>query len=248
VRKFLALAAIAALGLGASAQAVIFTGSIYNGNGNSGFGGAIGGGSLSLTDDGVTLSGTFTKGSGGFDNSLVIYVDSAAGGFADTSTLGDAHDGLRRSISGFDGGSNRSTLTFGGTFRPDYAIALGPNNSQFGGAWQLVAGGDNSLNYVDSVNLTPTGTGTSSTYDFSIALSKLGIAPGQTVQLLGTYISDSGYRSDEAIAGNTSGSQGWTAFTGTSATYTATPEPASLGLLGLGAVGLLRRRKMARRK
>src|SRR4051812_39147009 len=84
----------------------------YSGNGNAGFGGPIGTGSLTLTDDGTTLSGTITKGANGFNDALVIYIDSTAGGFADTSTFSDANDGLRKAISGFDGGGNRSLLTF----------------------------------------------------------------------------------------------------------------------------------------
>jgi hypothetical protein len=35
----------------------------FSGNGNGGFGGVIGQGQLTLTDDGTTLSGTITRGS-----------------------------------------------------------------------------------------------------------------------------------------------------------------------------------------
>src|SRR3954471_3607663 len=79
----------------------------YSGNGNSGFGGPIGLGSLTLTDNGTTVSGTVNKGPNGFNDVLVLYIDSQAGGFADTSTLGDSGDGLRKAISGIDGGGNR---------------------------------------------------------------------------------------------------------------------------------------------
>ena len=54
----------------------------YSGNGNSGFGGPIGQGSLSLTDDGTTVSGTVTRGAGPYNDILVLYVDSGPGGFA----------------------------------------------------------------------------------------------------------------------------------------------------------------------
>src|SRR5438552_16768133 len=96
----------------------------YSGNGNSGFGGPIGLGSLTLTDDGTTVSGTVNKGPNGFNDVLVLYIDSQGGGFADTSGFADGVDGLRRAISGFDVGCNRSVLTFNGML-PDYAIALG---------------------------------------------------------------------------------------------------------------------------
>src|SRR3954447_12198540 len=83
-----------------------------SGNGNSGFGGPIGLGSLTLTDDGTTVSGTVNKGPNGFNDVLVLYIDSVAGGFSDPSGFADGADGLRKAISGFDGGGNRSVLTF----------------------------------------------------------------------------------------------------------------------------------------
>src|SRR5438093_7657450 len=153
------------------------TAATYSGNGNSGFGGPIGLGSLTLTDDGTTVSGTVNKGPNGFNDVLVIYLDSVGGGFSDTSGFADGADGLRKAISGFDGGANRSLLTFAGML-PDYAIALGPDGAEnFGGLWQLANGGNNSLNFVSSVNLNPTGTATSPTYTFSFNVSQIGMVP-----------------------------------------------------------------------
>src|SRR6266404_311646 len=173
----------------------------YSGNGNSGFGGPIGLGSLTLTDNGTTVSGTVNKGPNGFNDVLVLYIDSVAGGFSDTSGFADGTDGLRRSISGFDGGANRSLLTFGPGFLPDYAIALGPANDNFGGLWQLANGGANSLLFVSSVNLNPTGINNSPTYTFSFNVSQLGLTPntGAMFALFGTYISNTGFRSDEVV-------------------------------------------------
>src|SRR6185295_19439292 len=227
-------------GLGFSLQAAT-----YSGNGNSGFGGPIGLGSLTLTDDGTTISGTVNKGPNGFNDVLVLYIDSGAGGFADTSGFADGFDGLRKAISGFDGGANRSLLTFSGML-PDYALALGPSSDNFGGLWQLVNGGGNSLNYVNNMNLSPTGNNNSPTYTFSFNLADIGITPnsGASFKILGTYTSNSGYRSDEAIAGNTSGAQGWNAVTQTaSVTYNTVPSPGGLALLGLRAVVVGRRRR-----
>ena len=221
------------LGLGLSLQ-----GATYSGNGNSGFGGPIGLGSLTLTDDGTTVSGTVNKGPNGFNDVLVIYLNSTGGGFADTSGFADGADGLRKAISGFDGGANRSLLTMPGGFLPDYAIALGPSSDNFGGLWQLANGGGNSLNFVASVNLNPTGNNNSPTYTFSFNVSQIGLTPnsGATFGLLGTYISNNGFRSDEAVAGNDVGAQGWNPFLGTaSVTYTVVPEPGVLALFGLGA-------------
>ena len=221
--------------LSAAAFALVFVSSAfavtYPGNTASGFGGAVGQGSLELTDDGTTLSGTFTKGPGAFNNVLVLYLDTTAGGFADTSTLADANDGLRRAISGFDGGTNRSVLTMPAGFDADFAIALGPLEN-FGGLWTLAAGGNNSLIFEESANLDPLGTDSAAVYTFSISLAEIGIGAGQSFDILGTYISNSGFRSDEFIAGNGTGTTGWNPFTGTAAvTYTTVPEPSSFALL-----------------
>jgi len=232
---------LALLGLTVSVQAAT-----YSGNGNSGFGGPIGLGSLTLTDNGTTVSGQINKGPNGLNDTLVLYIDSTAGGFSDTSGFADTFDGLRKSISGFDG-ANRSLLTMSGGFLPDYAIALGPANENFGGLWQLANGGANSLPFVTSVNLNPTGNNNSPTYTFSFNVSQIGLTPssGATFRLLGTYISNGGFRSDEAVAGNDVGAQGWNPFLQTaSVSYTIVPEPSTFAFLGFGlAIMAVVRRK-----
>ena len=242
IRYFGVSAVVAGLILSAAqSQAVVFSG-----NGNTGFGGAIGTGSLTLVDNGTTISGTITRGSGDFNDALVIYIDSVGGGFSSTSTFDDTGDGLRKAISGFDG-SNRSALTFDSGFSPDYVLAIGPNNASFGGLWSLA--GTGSHGFIASLSLSPTGTGTAASYSFSFLVSDIGLTPnsGATFGLLGTYISDSGFRSTEAVAGNVSGTQGWNAFTQTAtASYTIVPEPTTFGLVGIGVLGawFIRRRKV----
>ncbi len=138
-------------------------------------------------------------------------------------------------------------MTFASGFRPDYAIALGPSSDNFGGLWQLANGGANSLNFISSVNLNPVGNNNSPTYTFSFNIAQIGLTPnaGATFNLFGTYTSNTGYRSDEALPGNDVGAQGWNPFIQTaSVSYTTVPEPsaAALVLLGAGAFFGMRRR------
>jgi hypothetical protein len=244
----------------------------YSGNGmivgtNGGFTGAVGGGSLTLTDDGTTVFGTFTKGpdntglgigagNGQFNNNLVIYIDSTAGGFASTSGFKDTQDGSRRAISGYNSVSQFSVMTFANGFLPDYGISLrAVSGSSFGGLWQLANGGANSLPFVQNVNLSPINTVTATSYTFSFTLANIGLAPGQSFNLFGTFVSDTGNRSGEAIAGDdlvdpsvAPTKKGFVSFTQTAfASYTtAVPEPSALALFGLASLAgihSLRRRK-----
>src|ERR1700752_4138270 len=73
---------------------------LYAGNGNTGFGGPLGTGSITLTDDGTTVGGVFTRGSGNHNDLLVISLDSISGGFSTTSGFNDKADTHRRAISG----------------------------------------------------------------------------------------------------------------------------------------------------
>lgn len=185
----------------------------YNGNGSSDWGGSVGGGTLSVTDDGTTITFTLTRGvSGNLDNALVVYIDSVSGGFADTSTLGDTADGGRKAISGYNGGTQRSTMTFASGFAPDYAVVI---QGGFASLFQLVSGGANSLVWITG---TAQGGNGSPSFSLSFPASAIGLTPNvqSPIKIFGTLISDSGYRSSEAIAGNDTGTDGWNPFTQTS--------------------------------
>src|SRR5437667_8789575 len=128
-----------AVGLGAFLLVSGSRAALYTGNGNTSFQGAVGLGSLALTDNGTTVSGTFTRGTGSFLDSLVIYIDSKSGGFSSTSGFTDASSRQAKDISGYDGAGTRATATFAGGFSAEYAIVLDQHNSNHGGElFQLV--------------------------------------------------------------------------------------------------------------
>ena len=176
----------------------------FPGNGKSGFGGTVGNGSISVSDNETTVTFVLNRGAGNFTNALVIFIDSKAGGFSTTSGFLDQADGLRKAISGLDG-TKRSALTFPEGFTPDYAIAF---DKDFGGLWTLQNG--TSHTYITSTNLAPTNSETSATYTVTATKADLGITGGVTFKFLATYISNTGYRSNEAVGDMMTGfTEGW---------------------------------------
>lgn len=172
----------------------------YNGNGNGGFGEPVGGSNMTISDDGDIVTISFNKGIGDFNNEMVIYIDSRAGGFASTANFADpdAGDKLRRAITGagiFDGGT-RSVVNFPSGFEPDFAIAV---NTSFGGLWELV---DNAaFPFITGVG-NPTNT-TDANFIMSFNKTDLGIGAGDniTFNFVVTYMDAFGgngvFRSDE---------------------------------------------------
>jgi hypothetical protein len=213
---------------------------------NSGFGGVLGGGTFTFTqtnpgDDNISIK--LTRGAGSLNDAVVIYIANGGAGFSDTSTLTDTADGLRRAITGRDGG-NSSVLTFGPGFNATHAIAF---NAGFAGLWQLTTG---SHNFIDSANLVTSGA--MHTVDFN--MTELGLAPGGSFDYVATYISETAFRSNEFIGVDashvTGGNIGFNPFSlapGDNNRYTSVvatiPEPTTLALLSLGVVGLVAKRR-----
>src|SRR5262249_44273432 len=105
---------------------------LYPGNGNTIYGGAVGNGSLNLTDKGTWMSATFNKGGDSgisFHGDLVIFIDCAPGGFNTTSQFIDNDNRLVRDVSGRNPlGTQRAVANFAPGFYADYAIAVGVNS------------------------------------------------------------------------------------------------------------------------
>jgi hypothetical protein len=229
IQKISAGAALAAACLFATpAQGVNYAGNGNHGaNGDGGFNGAVGNGVLSVTDDRTNLTVNLQRGSSGnLDDLLVIYIDTGTGtatntaGFTDTgSNPGPGYE--QKAISGIDGFGNRSVLIFTNGFKPGYAIAI---KNDFMDLWSLA--NPASFSFLAGVSEGGAGSGN---FSLTFNCAKLGLATNvpATIKVFGTYISASGYRSSEAIAGNivmTSFGNGWHQFTNTAyATYPFAP-------------------------
>lgn len=172
----------------------------YSGNGNGGFGEPVGGSNMTIIDDGTTVTLTFNKGLGDFNDDMVIYIDSKSGGFSSTVNFADpdAGDRLRRAITGagiFEGGT-RSVVNFPSGFEADYAIAV---NTGFGGLWELVENA--AFPFISGVGNPASSTEASFVMSFSKA--DIGIATEDNVafNFVITYMNAFGgngvFRSDE---------------------------------------------------
>ncbi len=214
------------MGMGVLCLCNIAGGALYNGNGDTSFGGAIGTGSLSLNDNGSIVTGTINKGIGSFADILVIFIDSKPGGFTTTMNFTDSSTRLTRAISGIDESGNRATADFANGFSADYAIALRPRSAADAGQlFQLVGNGSHVA--VGSVNLDPLGTQINSSYTFSFNVADIGLTAshGVSFKFESTYLGDTGSRSLESYE-SLSGEGGWNSVNfGNYDTYTVAPVP-----------------------
>ncbi len=239
----LALLATAAVSSGAA---------IFNGSGTSGFGGAIGGSTMSWTDDGSNITVAFTKGAGDFNDRFVIYLNTGATGRNAIGTeVNDRGDTLRSAISYIEAGAGK-TLTFPAGFQASFAVAI---DTSFGGLWSIPATGtvgDNGLPFAASLNSTLTAAN-QPTFTFTIPVASLGLTPnsGATVDFVATYENPfggdlgRGFVSNEGYGGGFPvDNVGQNDFALTSAlSYTIVPEPAATALGLVGSLLLLRRRR-----
>jgi len=220
---------------------------LYLGNGDTSDGGAVGLGSLNLSDNGTTVSATFNKGGSagtGFNDVLVLFIDSKAGGFTDTTHFSDASGSLQQAISGINTtGSARSTAIFASGFAADYAIALGFDNGI--AVYHLVSGGNGSLELVRTLSFSPHDSKTQPTYNFSFTWADVGLSSGSgnTIKFESTYITASGARKLESFESLT-GAVGFdnTVTFGNYDTYPLAPVPepaqAALTIFGTGAISV----------
>lgn len=193
------------------------------GNGNAGFGGAVGQGNMALDSNTAgDVRITFTRGPGEVFDLMVLYVDAIPGGEPSTDQYTDQGDASRVAISGISG-SNRARLTFPDPMRPDFAIAYSPN---FGGyLFRLTTNGS----HQHSATVAATSTSSSVTNDFNFNLGQIGLSAGDAFDFFVTYLSDTAYRSDEYLGPLvTSGNTGYSPVTlpaGQRVTFVSVPNP-----------------------
>lgn len=223
--------------------------SLYNGNGNTGYGGAIGQSTLEITDNGTTLQFDLTKGTGNLNDVFVIYMDTVAGGFASNVGMNDQADNSRKAIAGCVS-TTCTDITFG--FDADYAIAFDATNGGF--LFGLATG--SSLGFLESAG--GAGAVSDSAFTFSVSMANLGLTPfsGDTVNYVGTYVSNFLTGVDLSNEGYGAGLPGTNPLSPASETFTSSlayttstvPIPATVWLFGsglLGLVGMARRKKIA---
>lgn len=191
----------------------------YTGNGNTGFGEAVGGAGLSVNDDVTTVTFTLTKGSGDFNDMLVMYIHTGASGrTVIEGNVNDTDDSHRRAISNAGSGD----IDFPTGFEARYAVAI---NTSFLGLWEIPNSGtvsSSGLVFVKSAGATFGST--DSSFTFSFDWSDIGLTNTNNFEFVITYGNpdDGGgtnmFSSDEAFGGGIggSGNPGTSAMTFTS--------------------------------
>jgi len=171
----------------------------YNGNGNTGFGGPVGQSSLSIDDDGTTITFTLTKGGGDFNDALILYLDTGVTGRnIINSEVNDNNDPLRVAISNGDSSGTASDVTFASGFETFYAIGI---SSDFIGLFSIPATGpvgDNGLGFEKTLVGFPAFNPTDATITFSVDWADLGLTSTDSFDFVGLYLSGTAFNSDEA--------------------------------------------------
>ena len=156
----------------------------FNGNGNTGFGNAVGQSSLVVTHTPTAVDFTFTKGSGNLSDMIVIYIANGnAGRSAVDATFTDAGDDFRRAVSIAGSG----TANFPPGFRATHAIAIkvgaaGQNSPLF----SIPSGGPvSNLPFIRHVGNPIANTDASFTFTFDWA--QIGLTAADQFSFVATY-------------------------------------------------------------
>jgi len=169
------------------------------GNGGTSFGGAIGTSTLDISHDETHVYFQVNRGTGNWDDFLVLYLDTKSGGISSTASLTDVADFNRQAISGRVAEPS-SDLTFPTGFVADYAVSIGvtravPTYTGFGGVWDL--SNASNMPFVSSVGAP---SASDATFSFRIAKSALTFDTANTFSIIGSYLNGTnGFRSNESF-------------------------------------------------
>lgn len=172
-----------------------FSQNVFQGNGNTGFGGVIGNSTLTITDDGTNINFSLDAGAA-LTDVLVLYIDTGiTGRNMIDANVEDNADGGRRAISNGDDQGNGSVVTFPAGFEAAFAITVEPT---FSGLFQIPASGtvgDNGLSFINANNLVDNGN---NNYTFTTTYASLGLSPNGSFNFVGVYLNGSNaFTSDE---------------------------------------------------
>jgi hypothetical protein len=211
----------------------------YANGGGAGFGGTLGGGTFYFDADATNLYIGFDPGNALNDIVALELSTSTSGGFSDAS-MNDTADGGRRAVSNLAGSADDAFPVL-----PEYGVAI----ASFGTVvFQLNAG--NTPGHLGFLSFEGDQSGNSASLirEFEIPLATLGNP--QKIEFFAGYVADSGFGSDESLPASTALNSGGNIGDGTSSPgyanyneFVITPEPATLGLLALGALPLIGRRR-----
>jgi hypothetical protein len=173
----------------------------YNGNGNNSFGGAVGKGSVTITDSGDSISFRLTKGTTGtFDDYLVFYLDGQAGGISSTSGFSDnSTDPYKNAVMGYNGTTNqRAVLNFPSNFQPEGAIVFNKDGGKVYLFTEFPPFGT-FIQEKSTFTVTPSGTNSAPVYSQTSSKADLGVSGSVTFNFIGTYVTGNASRSNEAF-------------------------------------------------